>query len=164
MYCNLANYNGWKVHEENGESAQYAFDCCSQNLCNNGTEWPELPDVPVLGQFYTFVIGFLVQWGSESDHLKYGNIWNPNIFKFGFQMVRFSNGRAMAIAIVPTICKLGHSKSRHFCLHFKWFLAKWRPFVQSSYDFWQNSSHLSGFQMVVMYLVANSKTWTGTVF
>ena len=54
MYCNLANYNGWKVHEENGESAQYAFDCCSENLCNNGTEWPELPDVPVLGQCYYF--------------------------------------------------------------------------------------------------------------
>jgi hypothetical protein len=52
MYCSLAKYNGWKVHEENGESAQYAFDCCNENLCNNGTQWPELPDVPVLGQLH----------------------------------------------------------------------------------------------------------------
>ena len=39
-------------------------------------------------------------------------------------------GRISAIAIVATIQKLNHSKPRHFCLDFKWFLTKWRPFVQ----------------------------------
>ena len=71
-------------------------------------------------------------------------IWNPTIqnpethevqtfLRVGFQMLRFSNGRAlaMAIAIVPTIQKPNHSKSGHF--------------FQISYGFWQNSSHLYGF-------------------
>ena len=37
---------------------------------------------------------------------------------------------AMAIALVPTIRKQDHSKSRHFCPDFKWFLTNWQPFVQ----------------------------------
>ena len=40
---------------------------------------------------------------------------------------RFSNG--WAVVIVPTIWKLDHSKFGCFCLDFKWFLTKWRPFV-----------------------------------
>ena len=45
-------------------------------------------------------------WGFESDHSKSRNIWNPNFLKVGFQMVRFSNGRALAMdAIVITIWK-----------------------------------------------------------
>ena len=41
------------------------------------------------------------------NHSKSGNIWNPDSLNVGFQMVRFSNGRALAIAIaiVPTIRK-----------------------------------------------------------
>ena len=39
----------------------------------------------------------------------------------------------MAIAIVPTIQKLDHSKSGHFCPDFNWFLTKWWPFVQILY-------------------------------
>ena len=79
MYCNLANYNGLKVHEENGESAQYAFDCCSENLCNNGTEWPQLPDVPVLGQFDTFAKGFKVVIQLPSKYRSSG----INFFRYG---------------------------------------------------------------------------------
>ena len=33
----------------------------------------------------------------KSDHLKSGNIWNTDFLKVGFQMVRFSNGRDLAI-------------------------------------------------------------------
>ena len=54
MYCNLANYDGSKVHEENGKSGQFAFECCSENLCNSGNEWPPLPDVPLLGKLHIF--------------------------------------------------------------------------------------------------------------
>ena len=45
-------------------------------------------------------------------------------------MVWFSNCWAlvMAIAIVPTIPKPDHQKSRHFCPNFKKFLTKWHPF------------------------------------
>ena len=46
----------------------------------------------------------------KSDHSKSGNIWNPDFLKVGLQMVWFSNGQAMAIAIVPTIIKPDHSK------------------------------------------------------
>ena len=68
----------------------------------------------------------------KSDHLKSGNIWNPDFLKVGFQMVRFSNGRALAI---------NHSKSGRFCPDFKWFLTKWRPFVRIS------NGWASGFQI-----------------
>ena len=58
------------------------------------------------------------------DHSKSWNIWNPYCLKIIFQMVWFSNGWAldMAIAIVPTIQNLD----------FEWFLKKWRPLVQIS--------------------------------
>ena len=62
-----------------------------------------------------------------------GNIWNPNFFKIGFQMVQFSKGWALAKAMVPTT---------------------WKPdiFVQILNDFWQKGGHLSsGFQMVVLW-------------
>ena len=61
-------------------------------------------------------------------------IWNPETFEF--QMVRFSNGRAitMAIALVPTIWKLNIGN-----LDF---------FVRISNGFWQNGGYLSRFQMV----------------
>ena len=65
--------------------------------------------------------------------LKYNHL-KSGLLKVRFQMVRFSNGRALAkaIAIVPTIRKPDHSKSRHYCPDFKWFLTKWRPFVRIS--------------------------------
>ena len=66
----------------------------------------------------------------KSDHSKSWNIWNLDFLKVGFQMVRFSNGQALAtaIALVPTI---------------------WKPdiFVQISKGFWQDGCLLSGFQM-----------------
>ena len=78
-----------------------------------------------------------VQWGSEIrpfkiwKHLKSrlfeGEISNGLVFKWFW----LSNGRALArpIVIVPTIRKLDHSKSGHFCPDFKWFLTKWGPVV-----------------------------------
>ena len=64
-----------------------------------------------------------IQWDLKSDHLKSG------LFEG-----QISNGRALAmakaIAIVPSILKPDHSKSKHLCLDFKWFLTKWRLFVQ----------------------------------
>ena len=50
MYCKAKSYNGQKFHEENGVSSQYVFKCCVGELCNNGTDWPQLPDVPVVGK------------------------------------------------------------------------------------------------------------------
>ena len=63
----------------------------------------------------------------KSEHLKprlfEGQISNGPVFEWlGFTFT----------AIVPTIRKPDHSKSRRFCLDFKWFLTKWRPFVQIS--------------------------------
>jgi hypothetical protein len=46
MYCNTRRHDGSKVHQDRGKSGQYALDCCSEQLCNNGTTWPALPDVP----------------------------------------------------------------------------------------------------------------------
>ena len=57
-------------------------------------------------------------------HLKSG------LYEGQFQMVRFLNGWALAMALVPNVRKPDHSKSKHFCLDFKWFLKKWQPFVR----------------------------------
>jgi len=46
IYCSTAEYDGRHVHAVHGVSAQYAIDCCQGSHCNNGTEWPRLPDVP----------------------------------------------------------------------------------------------------------------------
>ena len=89
-------------------------------------------------------MNFSKQWGSAirpfeiRKHLKSRSIWNPDFFK-----VKFSNGRALAmfIAIVPTIWKPDHSKTGCFCPDFKWFLTKWRPFIQIS------NGWASGFQI-----------------
>ena len=65
-----------------------------------------------------------------SGDLKSGNIWNWDFLKVGFQMIRFSNGWALAMAIIAlTIQKLDV---------FVWILN----------GFWQNGGHLFGFQMV----------------
>ena len=56
-----------------------------------------------------------------SDLSKSGEIWNPDFEKVIFQMVRFSNGQAVAtaVAIVPTICKSDFSESEHFLTGFQ---------------------------------------------
>lgn len=46
IYCSTAEYDGRHVHAVHGVSAQYAIDCCQGSNCNNGTEWPSLPDIP----------------------------------------------------------------------------------------------------------------------
>ena len=46
MICSTRTYDGRHTHAEHGVSAQYAIDCCRGALCNNGTDWPQLPAVP----------------------------------------------------------------------------------------------------------------------
>ena len=70
----------------------------------------------------------------NTEHLIARNIWIQDFLKVGFQMVQFSNVRALTMAIVPIIWKTDDSKSRHF--------------AQISYGFWQNGAHLSGLKMV----------------
>ena len=75
-----------------------------------------------------------IQWGSAIrpfeiwKHLESGNIWNQDFLKVRFQMVRFSNGHALAISYNPN-----HLKTRPF-----------KCFVQISNGFWQKGGHLSG--------------------
>ena len=44
----------------------------------------------------------------KSGHSKSGNIWNPDWLKIRFQMVRFSKGWALPLAMVRTIPKGSH--------------------------------------------------------
>ena len=46
MICSTAKYDGRHTHAVHGVSAQYAIDCCQGAMCNNATDWPELPAVP----------------------------------------------------------------------------------------------------------------------
>jgi len=44
--CSTKQYDGRNTHAEHGVSAQYAVDCCAEEMCNNKTDWPNLPPVP----------------------------------------------------------------------------------------------------------------------
>ena len=80
-------------------------------------------------------------------------IWNPVVYTFHLILDHFiqpsidgiihvvpfrdltpfvCRALAVSIAIVQTIQKPDHSKSRRFCPDFKWFLTKWRQFVRIS--------------------------------
>jgi len=46
MICSTKKYDGRHTHAEHGVSAQYAIQCCEGEMCNNATDWPNLPEVP----------------------------------------------------------------------------------------------------------------------
>merc|ERR1719187_2557741 len=46
--CSTKKYDGKRYHDKTGQSAQYAVSCCEGNMCNNLTDFPKLPDVPVV--------------------------------------------------------------------------------------------------------------------
>ena len=68
----------------------------------------------------------------KSNHLKSGTNWNPDFLKVGFQMIRFSNSRALAI---------NHSKIWTFLSGFQMVFDKMAAFVRIS------NGWASGFQI-----------------
>ena len=100
MYCNIERYNGWKIHEENGESGQYAFNCCKEEMCNNGTDWPILPEVP--GQIIYYLI-FCYFYGNKQVS-KY-----TSSFPFGFSVIVF---------ISRNLCYVNNRLFNRFVLNF----------------------------------------------
>jgi len=46
MICSTRQYDGSHTHAQHGVSAQYAIECCEGRMCNNATDWPQLPEVP----------------------------------------------------------------------------------------------------------------------
>jgi len=48
FHCSTKSHNGVEIHKKKGRSAQYGFDCCKENMCNENATFPELPSVPVL--------------------------------------------------------------------------------------------------------------------
>ena len=69
----------------------------------------------------TQIIKYVNSRDLKTEHLKFVNILDPDFLKVGFQMVRFSNGWALALAraLVPTIWKVDNLKSWCFCPDFK---------------------------------------------
>ena len=59
----------------------------------------------VLETTLTITVQVLIQWGLNIDHLNTRNNWIPNLLKFGFQMVWYSNGWSIGYALCtrPTI-------------------------------------------------------------
>merc|ERR1719295_1845531 len=46
--CSVLSHDGNEIHQRRNRSAQYSFKCCkSGHLCNNATQFPQLPDVPI---------------------------------------------------------------------------------------------------------------------
>merc|ERR1719259_1367276 len=46
--CSVLSHDGNEIHQKHNRSAQYSFKCCkSGHLCNNATQFPQLPDVPI---------------------------------------------------------------------------------------------------------------------
>ena len=48
--CSIKTYDGKNVHVKQNRSAQYAFTCCKETMCNENYTFPKLPDVPILSK------------------------------------------------------------------------------------------------------------------
>ena len=55
FHCAVKSYNGEHIHKKNGRSAQYAFECCKENMCNENQEFPVLPEPYKEGMFFKYV-------------------------------------------------------------------------------------------------------------
>ena len=53
--CSIRSHDGEEVHKKTNQSAQYAFECCRGQMCNEHIDFPELPPVPELGKFNILV-------------------------------------------------------------------------------------------------------------
>ena len=84
-----------------------------------------------------------------SGDLKSRNIWNPDFLKVRFQMIWFSNGRALVTAIGITIA-IAITIPITITIVIALITTIWNPgiFVWISNHFWQNGGHLFRFQMV----------------
>jgi hypothetical protein len=56
FHCATIKYDGKQVFTKNNRSAQYAFECCKDNMCNNNTVFPTLPNIPVIGKKSQFIL------------------------------------------------------------------------------------------------------------
>ena len=54
FHCAVKSYNGEHIHKKNGRSAQYAFECCKENMCNENQEFPVLPEPYKEGLFFKY--------------------------------------------------------------------------------------------------------------
>ena len=65
FHCATLSHDGAAIHKKNNRSAQYAFDCCRGNMCNENATFAELPPVPVFGMLQkkmdNFKLGFVLQ-------------------------------------------------------------------------------------------------------
>ena len=54
FHCAVKSYNGEHFHKKNGRSAQYAFECCKENMCNENQEFPVLPEPYKEGMLFKY--------------------------------------------------------------------------------------------------------------
>ena len=48
LHCLTLSHDGAEIHAKNNRSGQYAFECCEGQMCNEHTEFPKLPPVPII--------------------------------------------------------------------------------------------------------------------
>ena len=113
---------------------------------------------PVYG-FFKFLFGFNeLIWGSEIRPFEIRKCLKSRLFEVEFQMVLFSNGRAlemalvMAIAIVPTI------RNPHIFIQISKFLTTWLPFVWISNGVLSFRSHSKFGPFAAQHLINHSKS------
>ena len=54
FHCAVKSYNGEHIHKKNGRSAQYAFECCKGNMCNENQNFPVLPEPYTEGNNFSY--------------------------------------------------------------------------------------------------------------
>ena len=52
FHCAIKSYNGEHIHKKHGRSAQYAFECCKGNMCNENQNFPVLPEPYTEGNIF----------------------------------------------------------------------------------------------------------------
>ena len=79
--------------------------CSAQLNCNFQQNGILFLNNNLVRSYFENTVGIKFGGDLKSNNLKSGTIWNPDFLKVVFQMVQFSNGwaLAMAIAIVPTV-------------------------------------------------------------
>ena len=101
------------------------FNASVYTVTNNGTFIFFFPSITSFSK-----VGI---WNPTFQNLE--TFFNPVFLKIRFQMVWFL--KVQAVAMVPTIWKLDHSKSRWFCPDIKYFLTKLLPCLNFKWSgFW----------------------------
>jgi len=100
FHCATKSYDGDAVHAKQNRSAQYSFDCCIGNKCNENATFPVLPPVPVIEKSDV---------PDQAKKSSWSNVW---VFVIPFSAV-FILAIVISLALYLNYKKKIHKMNRH---------------------------------------------------